>query len=132
MPDLTELAVAHVTADVALVTVAETAIITSETIFVTSPEARVLVLAVAQLTTGAATTTVTPRIRRGADATGTLVGDAVPITIGAAAGSTEQYVHGVIDTLDNVDQVQYTYTLQQASASGNGSALQAAIVALLL
>lgn len=108
---------------------------TSETVIISSPPAtawknvvNVCVFAWAQLTTGAATTTVTPRIRQGTTTSGTLVNEANAVTIGAAAGSTEQFLAMACEDRSNVASVDYSLTLQQASATGNGTALQAGIL----
>lgn len=79
----------------------------------------------AQLTTGTNTTAVTPRIRRGADATGTLIGEANAVTIGAAAGGTESFAIEATDPAVDTSGATYVLTLQQAGATANGTALQA-------
>ena len=107
---------------------------TTETIVGTTPQARLpvrncraIVRGFAHLTTGAATTTVTPRIRRGTLVTSPLVGEANAEQVKAAAGSTEQFFIEVTQDLDNVDQVEYVFTLQQAGATGNGTILQGSV-----
>lgn len=83
----------------------------------------------AQLTTGTGTTTVTPRIRRGADATGTLIDEGNAVTIGAAAGGTEDFDIVAVDEGADISNATYVLTLQQAGATGNGTALQAGLSA---
>lgn len=114
----------QVSADTTLVTTAETVVATVGGIV--TPRAVTLVIkGWAQLTTGAATTAVTPRVRRGIDATGTLVGEGNPVTLGAAAGSTEDFEIDVVDPARDVSGDSYVLTLQQTAATGNGSCLQA-------
>jgi len=118
--------------NVTLTTTSETSIISSGAVTLPRANGIVVVIAWAQLTTGAATTTVTPRIRQGTATTGTLVGEANAVTIGAAAGSTEVFTIFVSEERSNVANVQYNLTLQQAAATGNGTALQAGILVLIL
>lgn len=132
MAELREVGFSIVTADTALVTTAETVVATSDVIQVPTATALVVVHAWAQLTTGAATTTVTPRIRRGTDTAGTLIGEANAVTIGAVAGSTEQFQAMASEQISGIGPLQYVFTLAQAAATGNGSALQAGIIVLLL
>lgn len=86
----------------------------------------------AQLTTGGSTTAVTIRVRRGADATGTLVGEANAEQVSAAAGSTEAHSTMVIDTPGGGGPYTYVLTLQQTGAVADGSALQATLSATTL
>lgn len=120
------------TVAVALVTTAETVIITSPPIEVQTPGQRIVVWAWAQLTIGTATTAVTPRIRRGSLITGTLVGTANAEAPIAAAGATRPVIMLVVDNDPGSDRAVYSLTLQQTAATGNGSALQATIVVLAL
>lgn len=83
----------------------------------------------AQLTTGTATTTVTPRIRRGTTASGTLIGEGNAVTIGAAAGGTEEFACTAVDEGIDLAGGSYVLTLQQAAATGNGTCLQASLSA---
>src|SRR5918996_2650218 len=132
MADIQEASVNFSTTNVSLVTTAETVIISAPRIAVVRGSVSALILAFAQLTTGAATTTVTPRIRRGTAITDPLVGEANAVTLGAAAGSTEAFVAHAGEELTGIAGVEYSLTLQQAGATGNGAALQAAILVLLL
>lgn len=113
--------------NVTLTTTSETVIISSGLLIMPFQTARALIKAWVQLTTGAATTTVTPKIRRGTTVTGTLVGEANAITIGAAAGSNEQFFIMASEARFGEESVQYSLTLEQASATGDGTALQAGI-----
>lgn len=117
-----------VTADTALVTTAETVVATVSGV-TTGRAVNVQLRGWAQLTTGTNTTAVTPRIRRGTTIAGTLIGEGNPVTIGAAAGSTEDFEVDVVDSGADIASASYVLTLQQTAASANGSCLQAAIEA---
>ena len=82
-----------------------------------------------QLTTGGSTTAVTPRIRRGSDITGTLIGEANAQQVQAAAGSTEElYIKAIDPNVDLAGGV-YVLTVQQTAAAADGTALQATLSA---
>lgn len=132
MADVREIEAVVETADTTVTTTTETAAATSPEVRVPARTGRVLVLAWAKLTTGAATTTVTPRLRRGSGTAGTAVGDATVEAIKAAAGSSEVFSVFFTEDVDNVDTVQFTFTLQQAGATGNGTIVQAGIVVAVL
>lgn len=123
-------AYATVTADVTLTTTAETVIVTSTDLSSIRDDTEVIVIAWAQLTTGTNTTAVTPRIRRGSTTGGTLIGEANAVTLGAAAGSTEQFYAIAVERIAGATRTPYSLTLQQTAASANGSALQGGIVVL--
>ena len=115
-----------------------TLLTTTETLIVTSPLVRshlnsalITVSAYAQLTTGVATTGVVVRIRKGASLAGALIGESNTITIGAAAGSTEVFSMLLTDQLEGEQITQYSLTLQQVAATGNGTVLRSGIVVLL-
>jgi hypothetical protein len=132
MAEVQEASVNFSTTDVTLVTTTETLIIVAPRIAVPRQTVTALILAIAQLGTGTATTTVTPRIRRGPALTDPLVGEANPITIGAAAGGVEQFFGFASEELVRLADVQYSFSLAQAAATGNGTAIAAAILVLLL
>jgi|GEM_PF-5821116 len=117
--------------NVTLVTTTETVILSAPRIPVVRGTMTALILALAQLTTGTGTTAVTPRIRRGTAITDPLVGEANAVTVGAAAGSTEQFLGFASEELTNVASVEYSFTLTQTGATGNGTALMGAILVLL-
>jgi len=127
MPELVEKAVATTTTNVTLTTTAETVIVSSGRVPVPHHTCLVHIRAWAQLTTGAGTTAVTPRIRRGTNTTGTLVGEANAETIKVTAGGTEPFGVEAIERRSNQESVEYSLTLEQTGATGNGTALQAAI-----
>ena len=127
MADILEKIVNVSATDVTITTTTETVIISSGAVILPFNTALVLIKAWAQLTTGAATTTVTPRIRRGTAVGGALVGEANAITIGAVAGSNEQFLIMAMEGRSGEQSVEYSLTLQQAAATGNGTVLQAGI-----
>lgn len=117
----------HETANDTLVTTAETVVATVGGIDLPRPGVAVTVRGTAQLTTGTGTTAVTPRIRRGTAITDPLVGEANAVTIGAAAGGTEEFSLEVVDSPGELAGGSYVLTLQQTAATGNGTALQASL-----
>lgn len=119
---------ASFTTDVNVPTTTETVVATLSG--VSTPRKRDITLkGWVQLTNGTATTAVTPRIRRGTDATGTLVGEGNPVQIGTAAGSTEGYDIETIDPGVDLSNATYVLTVQQTAATGNGTALQGELTA---
>lgn len=117
-----------VTADTPIVTTTETVAATVVVPAVPGPGARIKLTGFAQVTAGTATTALTMRIRRGTDATGTLVGEGNPIQGGVAAGSTSEVVLEVTDTpAGEVAQQSYVVTVQQTAATANGSIVQASL-----
>lgn len=120
------------TTDVSIVTTTETVVATVSGLKLPFVTALLVIKAWVQLTTGASTTDVTVRIRRGSTIGGALVGEANPITIGAAAGSTEEFSIMVSEARANEDAAQYSVTVQQTAAAGNGTVVQAAIEATVL
>lgn len=81
----------------------------------------------ANLTTGASTTAIIGRVRRGTTTAGTLVGAAFTTQVGAALSAS---VDGqCADQPGEVAGQQYCLTLQQTAGTGNGSALFASLQA---
>lgn len=117
--------------NVTLTTTTEGVVITSDLIAPPYDAVQAVILAWCQLTSGTATTTVTPRIRRGNAITGALVGEANAENLKTAAGSTEPFLIMVAEDLTRIASIQYSLTLQQAAATGNGTVLQASILVLL-
>jgi hypothetical protein len=115
------------TSDITLTTTSETVIISSGRVTVPSQTCLVLIRAWAQLTNGTGTTAVTPRIRRGTTTSGTLVSEANAEPVKTAAGSIEPYSMIASEQRSDQESVEYSFTLQQTGASGNGTAVQAAI-----
>lgn len=114
--------------DTTLTTTAETVVATVTGVTTQGGGDRVRLRGWVQLLSGAATTTVTLRVRRGS-VTGTLVGEANPVTIPTAAGGTDEYEIVTTDTPGEVAGQSYVLTVTQASATGNGTASQASLEA---
>lgn len=83
-----------------------------------------------QLTVGTATTGLTLRVRRGVDATGTLVGEANLEIVEGAAGSTEDHEINVQDPGVDLQGQTYVLTVQQTAATGNGTGVQSSLKAI--
>ena len=103
-----------------ITTTTELVVVTSNGINTGAPGARVMIRAYLNVTTGLGTTGLTVRVRRGTGITGTVVGTAEILT---AAAST-QYLLALtaVDSPGEVAQQQYVVTVQQAGATGNGTA----------
>lgn len=115
----------EVTADTTLVTTAETVIATLGGIGTSAPGRSVKLTGEATITTGTNTTALTFRIRRDS-LTGTVVGEANPVQIEAAAGSSEDHDIEVVDTpTGEIYNATYVLTVAQTAASANGSAIRA-------
>lgn len=84
-----------------------------------------------QFTTGVAATAVTLRIRRGTTVADPLVGEANPVQLSAAAGSTEEHDIEVTDPGVDLAGASYALTIQQTAATGNGNAVTARVSARL-
>ena len=113
--------------NVTMTTTAETIAITSGVMAQERPIANYLIKAWAQVTTGTNITTMLSKIRRGTTTSGTQVNESNVITVGAAAGSNEVFTAWAFDSQSDVSQVQYSFTLTQAGADGNGTILQSGI-----
>jgi hypothetical protein len=113
--------------NIAVVTTAETVAATSPVMNTPRDVGRAVIKAWVILTTGAATTAVTCRIRRGDTATGGQVGEANAETIKAAAGSSEPFYKVGVEDRSGVASIQYSLTVEQTGATGNGTVLQSGI-----
>lgn len=113
------------TTDTPVVTTAETAAVVSDPISTGSGAEEITISGTISLTTGTGTTSVTIRCRRGNGITGTVVGETVPHTIGAAASVNLPY--SFPDTPGEVAGQLYTLTVQQTGASANGTINNASI-----
>ena len=127
MAELLEKVAATTTTNVAVTTTTETVAISSGPVKVPYATCRVAIKAWCQLTTGTATTTVATRIRRGTAITGTLVGEANVEDVKVAAGLREPFFIMTSEDRANVDSVEYSLTVEQASASADGTIVQASI-----
>lgn len=115
------------TTDTPLVTTAETVVVTLTG--VTTPrKTNVFLKGWCKITTGTNTTAVVLRIRRGG-LTGTVIGESDPITIGAAAGSNEEFEIEVLDGAIDLGSATYVLTASQTGASANGTCLTASLSA---
>lgn len=113
--------------NVTMTTTAETIAITSNPLTQERPGVSYLIKAWAQVTTGTNITTMLSKIRRGTTTSGTQVNESNVITVGAAAGSNEVFTAWAFDTPGDVSAMQYSFTLTQAGADGNGTILQSGI-----
>lgn len=118
---------------VAITLAAETAVATSDTVQYAGPQGEGLVIrGQMNVTTGAGTTAVTVRCRKGANTTtGALVGVANPDTL--AAGNSESIAFEFVDSAPIVTPFNtptgadiaganvYTITLQQTGGTANGT-----------
>ncbi len=120
-----------ITANVTLTTTTENVAVTSTSFAAPRETVNLCVWGWAQLTTGAATTAVVPRIRRGAAITGTLLGEATEIEIGATAADDEQFQMMACEERTGGGILEYSFTLDQIDATGNGTVLQAGIFVLV-
>ncbi len=127
MSDIAEKGVTHTTAAVTLTTTTETVVVSSPVVRVPLATCMVVVKARAQLVTGASTTAVLPRIRKGTTTGGTQVGGANSEGIKAPTGAGEPFALTVAESVQDQESVQYSMTLQQVGALANGSCVQAAI-----
>jgi hypothetical protein len=115
--------------DVNVPTTAETVVATIVVPSTPNSSSVVTVEASCQLTVGTATTSITPRLRRGSTVAGALIGEADPLGVSGAAGSTEDVALSVDDTPGEVVNQSYVLTVQQAAATGAGTSVQAEIKA---
>lgn len=132
MPDIREAGFNVSTTNVTLTTTTEAVVISSTPVPLPSARHQVVIFAWSQLTTGAGTTAVTPRIRRGTTVSGTVVGDEIAEEVKAAAGSNEPHFIMASEERSGEATVEYSLTLDQTGATGNGTVLQAGIIVLVL
>ena len=110
---------AAVTTDVPVVTVAETAVISTPPISTSLDGDAVVISGSLQVLTGTATTAITIRVRRGVGVAGAVVGDPIAHTIGAAVNADLPFT--VVDTPGAVAGQAYTVTYQATAASANAT-----------
>ena len=132
MPDIEELQQNTVTANVTVTTTSETVAVSSGGVKMPRPTARVLIIAWCLMTSGAGTTSITARVRRGTATSGTLVGEANLQSLAVAAGGNESVFKMVSEARADEESVEYSLTVEQAAATGNGTVLEAAIAVLVL
>jgi hypothetical protein len=124
----TQIAFNSFTADVTITTTTEKVLVSSGPVLMPRETSTVCVLGWAQVTTGTNTTTLTPMIRRGTAITGTAITEANAENVKAAAGSIEPVFAMACEDRASLATAEYSFTVLQASASGNGSAVQGAIL----
>lgn len=120
-----------VTADTTITTTTETVLATLSNISTPRAAMKVQLYGNAQVTAGTATTALTPRIRRGTDATGTLIGEGNPIQGGVTAGSTSSIDIATDDAPADLANASYVLTVQATAATGNGTGVQASLRATI-
>jgi len=121
---------AHQVANVTLPMNTETVILTSGPVKSQSDSPRFLVIAQGQLQAARDATTVTPRVRRGTDVAGTLVGEANAEAVKGSNRVIEPFLIAVIDDPGPSGTHEYCYTLEQANAAEDGTVLQASLLVL--
>ncbi len=117
--------------DTTLVTVAETVVATLAGVSMARPGESVRLHGECSVLTGVATTALTLRVRRDGLA-GALVGEAVPESVEAAAGGTED--HDIVMTdlpAGELAGATYVLTVQQTAATGNGTVAHASLEAVV-
>jgi len=118
----------HNTTNTTIVTTAETVVATLTGVS-TGRATDVRLKGWVQFTTAANTTALTLRVRRGSTVSGTLVGEANPITIQAVAGSNEELSIAVTDPAIDASGLTYVLTLEATAATANLTANQATLSA---
>lgn len=132
MADIREVVASSTITTQVVTTTTELACQVSDLIPMPTDTQKILIMGWVQITTGTNTTALTVRVRRGNGITGTVVGVAQAEQIFAAAGSTESRFFMAIDNVQNLDQLQYSLTIQQTAASANGTVQQACIAVFAL
>lgn len=125
MGELYEVGIGRRITALAVVTTTEIVCATSEPLSPHRAGLRARLRGLVELDSGAGTDGVTIRIRRGTTITGTLVSEAIVEETTAALAET--WVVSAVDTLGDVATVQYVVTIQQATASANGTVDNATI-----
>jgi hypothetical protein len=112
-------------AAVTLVTTAETFVAYTGRCEAVAPTMRAIIKAWALITTGAGTTNVSLRIRRGNGLAGAVIVNGPPVALGPATQLDTSLVFA--ETLQNVESADYSLTVAQTGASGNGVVQMASI-----
>lgn len=110
---------AQITAAVTVVTTTETVVLTLPGVSTNGAQDQVFVSGSLAMLLGTAATTLTVRVRRGTGITGTVVGVAEVDT--AIAAETDPFPFDALDVPGEVAGLAYVVTVQQASATANGS-----------
>lgn len=109
----------QVTTATTLVTTAETGVVTTTSPSTRGPSDQVALSGTVDITPGTAATSVQVRCRRGSGTGGTQVGNT--ITAGVTAAVVAPVSFDFLDSPGEVAGQQYTITVQQVAATGNGS-----------
>jgi len=113
----------------AITTTTELAVGTSPGLSSDYPGRTFRITAALKVTTGLGATGLIIRVRRGSGTGGALVGDATTVT--AAASTTYDVAHEVEDSPGDVAGQQYTVTVQQVGATGNGTMVAGEAIVLM-
>lgn len=132
MADIQEVGFNYTQDNVAIVGTTETAIITTPRTSLVRQTMTAFVLGWVQMITGTNTTTVSPRLRRGATIAGTLISENNAEGIKVAVGVVETFLAMAIEELSNIAEVRYTLSAAQAGATANGATRQQALIVLLM
>lgn len=106
-------------ADTTITTTTETVVWTSLAYSNSGPGAQVTIFGMASVTAGTGTTAFVTRVRRGTAATGTLVGEA--ITVSVTAGNIRTVNITVPDNPGEIAGGHYVITVQQTGATGDAT-----------
>lgn len=114
-----------------LVTTAETVVLTTGPLNLSVDTAQVLLFWWCVITAGTGVNGMTPRVRRGSTTAGQLVN--VNNVIAPANAGGNAYVAGVyVDTPTSSAELQYSLTIVQSGATGNGSVVDGCLTAMVL
>ena len=127
MSEVLEKVVKYSAANIAVTTTNEMVLLQSGEVPVPVQTCVAHIRAWCQMTSGAAATGITARLRRGEPSQAVLVGEANVAALGAAAGGNEQICVEAVEQRDNVQSVSYNFSVQQAAATGDGTFLQGVI-----
>lgn len=114
-------------ANVALVTTNETIVVTSPPCRVNRQSAVFLIIAFVEVLAGTGTVSLLPRIRRGVTLSDPIVNEPNNVIADVVASASNQVFFFAMDTGTNITEQQYSLTIAQTAASGNGTSLQAGI-----
>lgn len=118
------------TTNVTLTTITEEVCVTLDNLSVADSGASILLFGWVQVTSGLGATALTAKIEEGSAAGGTVVGEGNAINVNTAGHTQDLYVSG-IDSPGDVASQSYVLTVTQTGATGNGTALQGALVAII-
>lgn len=111
--------------DVPVVTTNETVALVSVGVSQSVDGESVTIEGSVRLLTGTGTTAVTLRVREGNGITGTVVGETIPLTVGAAINQPIPF--GFTYNPASIANMLYSVTVQQTAASANGTVTSASM-----